>query len=132
MGTDLLAYDAAAITAARAGGEPLRATKRVVGVLRAASVSGATFFGGRLYLAYDRGSYVQVLSYPVDPTTGDVGTAWRLEIQRTKSSTWYETEGLAAADALGGTLHWQVHRRCRCTPRSFTCDRPAFDVSDRG
>jgi len=107
-GTDLLAYDAAAITAARAGGEPLRATKRVVGVLRATSVSGATFFGGRLYLAYDRGSYVQVLSYPVDPTTGDVGTTWRLEIQRTKSSTWYETEGLAAADAFGGALHWQV------------------------
>ena len=107
-GTDLLAYDAAQITATRAGGAPLSAAKRVVGVLRAPGVSGATFSGGRLYLAYDRGSYVQVLSYPVDATTGDVGTAWRLEIQRTKSSTWYETEGLAAADALGGSLRWQV------------------------
>ena len=27
-------------------------------------------FGDRLYLAFDRGSYVQVLSYPVNPTTG--------------------------------------------------------------
>src|SRR3954452_16810366 len=106
--TDLLAYDAAQITSARAGDAPISAAKRVVGVLRAPTVSGATFFGGRLYLAYDRGSYVQVLSYPVDATTGDVGTAWRLEIQRTKSSTWNETEGLAAADALGGLVHWQV------------------------
>jgi hypothetical protein len=109
-GTDLLAYDAAQISPQRAGpaGTPLSAAKRVVGVLRAPSVSGAAFLGDRLYLAFDRGSYVQVLSYPVDPTTGDVGTTWRLEIQRTKTSSLYETEGLAVADALGGTLHWQI------------------------
>jgi hypothetical protein len=109
-GTDLLAYSAAEVSAAKAGptATPLSASKRVVGVLRASSVSGATFWGDRLYLAYDRGSYIQVLSYPVDPAAGDIGTAWRLEIQRPKSSSLHETEGLAAADALGGTLHWQV------------------------
>src|SRR5512132_2793832 len=110
-GTDLLAYDATQITTQRAGppGTPL--TGWVVGALRAPSVSGAAFLGDRLYLAFDRGSYVQVLSYPVNPTTGDVGTTWRLEIQRTKTSSLYETEGLAVADALGGTLHWQIQRQ---------------------
>lgn len=109
-GTDLLAYSADQVSAVNAGpgGAPLKARKRVAGVLRASSVSGGAFWGGRLYLAYDRGSYIQVLSYPVDPVTGDVGTAWRLEIQRTKSSSLYETEGLAVANALGGVLHWQV------------------------
>ena len=118
-GTDLLAYDAAEVSAANAGpnGPPLTARKRVSGVLRAPSVSGAAFLGHRLYLAYDRGSYIQVLSYPVDPATGDVGTAWRLEIQRTKTSSMYETEGLAVADALGGTLHWQVQPRIRLYSR---------------
>ncbi|MGZ5461200.1 MAG: hypothetical protein ACXWN1_31570, partial [Thermoanaerobaculia bacterium] len=43
--------------------------------LRASTVSGAAFWAGRLYLAYQRGSYLQVLSYPVDSVTGDVGTA---------------------------------------------------------
>jgi hypothetical protein len=118
-GTDLLAYDATQISPERAGpgGAPLVAAKRIVGVLRAPSVSGAAFLGDRLYLAFDRGSYVQVLSYPVNPTTGDVGTAWRLEIQRTKSSSLYETEGLAVADALGGTLHWQIHPQSRLYAR---------------
>jgi len=118
-GTDLLAYDATQISAQRAGpgGAPLTPAKRIVGVLRAPSVSGAAFLGDRLYLAFDRGSYVQVLSYPVNPTTGDVGTAWRLEVQRTKSSSLYETEGLAVADALGGTLHWQIHPQSRLYAR---------------
>jgi hypothetical protein len=118
-GTDLLAYDATQISPQRAGpaGTPLTSAKRIVGVLRAASVSGAAFFGDRLYVAFDRGSYVQVLSYPVNPTTGDVGATWRLEIQRTKSSSLYETEGLAVADALGGTLHWQIHPLSRLYAR---------------
>jgi len=109
-GIDLLAYDAAQITTSRAGpgGAPLTAAKRIVGVLRAPSVSGAAFLADRLYLAYDRGSYIQVLSYPVNVATGDVGATWRLEIQRTKTSSLYETEGLAFANALGGTLHWQI------------------------
>lgn len=109
-GTDLLAYSAAEVSAANGGpnGTPLTAHKRVAGVLRAPSVSGAAFHDNRLYLAYNRGSYIQVLSYPVDPATGDVGTAWRVEIRRDKSSSLYETEGLAVADARGGVLHWQI------------------------
>jgi hypothetical protein len=88
-GTDLLAYSAAEVSAANAGpnGTPLPAHKRVAGVLCAP---------------------IQVLSYPVDPATGDVGTAWRVEIRREKSSSLYETEGLAVADARGGVLHWQI------------------------
>ena len=120
-GTDLLGYSAAEINAGHAGptGTPLVASKRVPNVLRASSVSGAAFWNGRLYLAYDRGSYIQVLSYPVDPVTGDVGTAWRLEIQRNKSSSLYETEGLAVADARGGLLHWQVQPQSRLYGRIF-------------
>jgi hypothetical protein len=112
-GTDLLAYSTADVSTANAGpaGVLLTARKRVAGVLRASSVSGAGFWNGRLYLAYDRGTYIQVLSYPVDPVSGDIRTAWRLEIQRTKSSSLYETEGLAFGDALGGVMHWQVQPR---------------------
>lgn len=109
-GLDLLAYDASEVTASRGGpgATPLTAAKRIVGILRAPGVSGAAFSADRLYLAYDRGTYIQVLSYPVNVATGDVSTTWRLEIQRTKTSSLYETEGLAFADALGGILHWQI------------------------
>src|SRR4051812_2260842 len=63
-GTDLLAYSAAEVSAANAGpgGAQLKAAKRVPGVLRASSVSGSAFWNGRLYLAFDRGTYIQVLS----------------------------------------------------------------------
>jgi hypothetical protein len=103
-GTDLLAYDASRLTAAGATVAP---SKRLVGILPASGVSGATFAGGRLYLAFDRGSYEQVQSAAVDPA-GDIVKPWRAEIRRTKSFGLYETEGLAAAAALGGTLHWQI------------------------
>jgi hypothetical protein len=105
-GTDLLAYDAGAVTAANAG-KTLAPVRRLVGVLPSASVSGAAFTGGRLYLAFDRGGSEQVQSAALD-AAGDVVLPWRLEIQRTKSFGLYETEGLAAASALGGTLHWQI------------------------
>jgi hypothetical protein len=65
-GTDLLAYSAADVSAANAGptATPLSASKRMVGLLRASSVSGATFWGDRLYLAYDRGSYIRCSPTP--------------------------------------------------------------------
>ena len=107
-GIDLLAYDASQLASPPPGGAPLAAAKRIVGILRSPNVSGAAFSADRLYLAFDRGSYIQVLSYPVTPATGDIGTTWRLEIQLTKTSARYETEGLTFADALGGTLHWQI------------------------
>jgi hypothetical protein len=105
LGTDLLAYDASQLTAANATIAP---SKRLVAILPASGVSGATFVGGRLYLAFDRGSYEQVQSAAVDPTTGDIVKPWRTEIQRTKSFGLYETEGLAGAPVLGGALHWQI------------------------
>jgi hypothetical protein len=104
-GTDLLGYDATQVAAA---GATIAPSKHLVAILPASGVSGATFVGGRLYLAFDRGSYEQVQSAAVDPTTGDIVKPWRTEIQRTKSFGLYETEGLAGAAALGGTLHWQI------------------------
>jgi hypothetical protein len=105
-GADLLAYDASQVTSADAG-TTLAPVRRLVGVLPSASVSGAAFAGGRLYLAFDRGGSEQVQSAPVD-ASGTVVPPWRLEVQRTKSFGLNETEGLAAATALGGTLHWQI------------------------
>jgi hypothetical protein len=106
-GTDLLAYDAGQVTPANAGAT-LAPVRHLVGVLPTSSVSGAAFAGGRLYLAFDRGSYEQVQSAAVDTATGNIVKPWRAEIQRTQSFGLYETEGLAAAAALGGTLHWQI------------------------
>ena len=105
-GTDLFAYDTGQL--ASHAGTTLAPAKHLIGVLPASGVSGATFTAGRLYLAFDRGSYVQVQSAALDPTSGDVVKPWRAEIRRTKSSGLHESEGLAAAAALGGTLHWQI------------------------
>jgi hypothetical protein len=104
-GTDLLVYDASQVTPAAAGAT---LTGHVAGALPASGVSGATYLNGRLYLALDRGSYEEVQSAPVDTSTGRLVGPWQQEIRRTKSGGLYETEGLAAADALGGTLHWQI------------------------
>jgi hypothetical protein len=106
-GTDLVAYDASRVTAANAG-RTLAPVRRLPGVLPSSLVSGAAFLDGRLYLAFDLGSTEQVRSAAVDPASGDVVGPWRLEIQRAKSFGLYETEGLAVASALGGTLHWQI------------------------
>jgi hypothetical protein len=109
-GRDLLAYDAAAVTAANGApaGPVLRWAKRAAGVLPVSGVSGATFHGGRLFVAVNLGTVFQVLSYAVDPATGDVTSGATLEIERTRSFTLDETEGLATANARGGELHWQI------------------------
>jgi hypothetical protein len=106
-GTDLLAYDASQVMSAAAGAT-LKPVRHLARVLPSSSVSGAAFIDGRLYLAFDRGSTEQVQSAAVDSNGGEIVPPWRLEIQRTKSFGLYETEGLAAASALGGTLHWQI------------------------
>ena len=112
-GTDLLAYDATQISTQRAGptGTPLTAAKRIVGVLRAPGVSGAAFLGDRLYLAFDRGSYVQVLSYPVNPTTGD----------GERRGGWRSTHEDLVALRDRGT------RRGRCARRHASLADPAPD-----
>jgi hypothetical protein len=85
--------------------------RRLTGVLPASGVSGATFYGGRLFVALNRGTYFEIVSYGID-TSGPspvLVDGPRREIERTKSSSLYETEGLAAANALNGQLHWQIH-----------------------
>jgi hypothetical protein len=110
-GTNLLAYDAADMTPANAAPTgPMLTPHRLTGVLPASGVSGATFYGGRLFVALNRGTYFQVVSYAID-TAGPsplLVDGPRIEIERTKSSSLYETEGLATAPALNGELHWQI------------------------
>ena len=84
--------------------------QRLIGVLPASGVSGAAFHGGRLFLALNRGTYFEVVSYGIDTTGASpvLVDGPRREIERTKSSSLYETEGLASANALNGELHWQI------------------------
>jgi hypothetical protein len=110
-GTNLLAYSAADVTPANAAPSgPRLVPQRLTGVLPASGVSGAAFHGGRLFLALNRGTYFEVVSYGID--TSGVSPVLvdgpRREIERTKSSSLYETEGLASASALNGELHWQI------------------------
>ena len=73
-------------------------------------VSDPTFYSGRLLVALNRGTYLEVVSYGID-TSGPspvLVDGPRPEIERTKSSSLYETEGLATASALNGQLHWQI------------------------
>jgi hypothetical protein len=110
-GTSLLTYSAAEVNTANAApAGPKLVPKRLPGVLPASGVSGSTFFGGRLFLALNRGTYFEIVSYAID-TTGPnpiLVDGPRREIERTKSSSTYETEGLATANALNGELHWQI------------------------
>lgn len=110
-GRSLLAYRAAQVNAANAApAGPALVPKRLTGVLPTSAVSGATFYRGRLLVALDRGGYLEVVSYDIDMSGPDpvlVGGA-RREIERMKSAFVYESEGLAAANALNGELHWQI------------------------
>jgi hypothetical protein len=111
-GTSLLAYDAAQVTLNNAAPDgPKLVPRRLTGVLPASGVSGATFYGGRLFVALNRGSYFEVVSYGIDSSGPSpvLVDGPRREIERTKSSSLYETEGLATANALNGKLHWQIH-----------------------
>ena len=103
-GRDLLAYNAGDVTQANAqqpgGGVPaIRPTRRLRGAVPSHGITGATFFGGRLFLAGQDGDKLQVSS--VDVTTGKA----RPEIKETISG---ESEGLDAFRGLGGVFHWMV------------------------
>jgi len=93
-GNDLLAYRADQI---KAGAGPLRAVKRLPGAVPPAGITGATFFGERLYLAGQAGGTFQVWSVDLKAGTR------RLEINEQLSG---ESEGLQAE--LDGTLDWIV------------------------
>jgi hypothetical protein len=111
-GTSLLAYNAGDVTAANAAPAGAKLVpQRLTGVLPASGVSGATFYAGRLFVALNRGTYFEVVSYGIDASGSSpiLVDGPRREIERTKSSSLYETEGLATASALNGELHWQIH-----------------------
>ena len=100
-GNDLLAYRASDVNPSNAGptAAPIKAVRRLVGAVPPSGVTGATFYGGRLFLAGSQGDTFQVWS--VDPTTG----SRQLEIERTVVG---ESEGLDTFKAAGGVLHWLI------------------------
>jgi hypothetical protein len=111
-GRNLLAYSAAEVNPVnKAPAGRKLVPKQLTGVLPVSGVSGATFFHGRLFLALNRGSSFQVVSYGID-TTGPAPVLVdgpRPEIERKRSRPFiHETEGLATASALNGELHWQI------------------------
>jgi hypothetical protein len=110
-GKNLLAYSAAEVNPANAApaGQKL-VPKWLARVLPVPGVSGATFLGGRLFLALNRGTYSEVVSYGID-TTGPAPVfvdGPRPEIEMKKTDVRNEMEGLATAGALNGELYWQI------------------------
>ena len=99
VGRDLLAYSAAGVLAPADPDAELHPVVGLAGVSPMTKVTGATFVGERLFVAGRRGKRVQVWSIDLTKRTR------RLEIDRVADG---ESEGLAAFDGAGGTLHWQV------------------------
>ena len=100
---DLLAYrtDQVSLANAAPGHPPIKAVRRLKGAKPPSGITGAAFYGGRLYVAGgDDPDKFQVWS--IDLTTG----ARRLEIE--KPGVVGESEGLAVFSGLGGVLHWLI------------------------
>ena len=112
-GTQLVAYDAALITATAAGGT-ISPTKYLNVVLPSGNVTGAAFYQNRLFLSLNLGTTFTVVSYDMGADfispTGSATT----EITVTRSSSNNEPEGLAVTPPvlgsypLAGALHWQM------------------------
>jgi hypothetical protein len=100
-GQDLLAYRIADITPPAAAPEhaPIRSVRRLKGAVPPSGITGATFVGGRMYVAGQGGGPFRV--YSIDLASG----ARRLEIERRIVG---ESEGLVTASAKGGSLHWLI------------------------
>jgi hypothetical protein len=77
----------------------LKPVRRLVGAVPPSSITGATFYRGRLLLAGQRAGPFQVWS--VDVSDG----SRRLEIERQIVG---ESEGLDIVKARGGVLHWLI------------------------
>ncbi|HET6869676.1 MAG TPA: PASTA domain-containing protein [Solirubrobacteraceae bacterium] len=122
-GTHLLAYNAANVNQQTADNQRAGVWGGLGGtdlgsVLPTSNVTGAAFYAGRLFLALDRGTYFQVVSYGVGSASDGSPTLLSatptVEITVTKSSSNSESEGLTATAALngsyplGGLLHWQM------------------------
>jgi hypothetical protein len=100
-GNDLLAYRTADVNPANAApdGPVIRAVRRLPSAVPPTGITGATFYGERLYVAGQQGDLFEVWS--IDLATGQR----RLEIERTIVG---ESEGLDVNPALGGVLHWLI------------------------
>ena len=100
-GGDLLGYRAKDVKPSHAApaGPRIKPSVRLRGAVPPTGITGATFYGGRPFVAGQDGDLFQVWS--IDVATG----ARELEIERTIVG---ESEGLAVFDSLGGVLHWQV------------------------
>jgi hypothetical protein len=111
-GPDLLAYRSADISEANAApaGATIRPVRRLAGAVPPSGITGATFYGDRLFLAGQDAGPFQVWS--IDTTTGER----RLEIERAISG---ESEGLDVVPALGGTLHWMIQPLTRRPPATY-------------
>ena len=100
---DLLAYSTDQISLAHAapGNAPIKAVRRLKNAKPPSGITGAAFYGGRLYVAGgDDPDKFQVWS--IDLASG----ARRLEIE--KPGVVGESEGLAVFASLGGVLHWLI------------------------
>ena len=100
-GDDLLAYRSADVVQANEGpaGTPIHSVRRLVDAVPPSGITGATFVGGRLFVAGQTGGPFRVWS--IDLTTG----ARVLEAEREIAG---ESEGLATASVNGGTLQWLI------------------------
>ena len=122
-GTHLLVYDAADINKQRADYQRAGVWGGLGGtdlgpVLPTGDVTGATFYAGRLFLALNRGTSFQAVSYGIGTASDGspmlLGATPTIEITITKSSSNGEPEGLAVTGVfngsypLGGVLHWQM------------------------
>ncbi len=98
-GDDLLAYRDSDVKEPRPSSKPLVPVRRLAGAVPPSGITGAAFYGGRLFVAGQDGDTFRVWS--IDLADG----SRQLEIERQVVG---ESEGLAVADALGGVLHWQI------------------------
>ena len=100
-GDDLLAYRVKDIAPHNAAPDaaPLKPVRVLEGAVPPSGITGAAFWGKRLYLAGQDGGPFRVWS--VDLRDG----SRRLEIEKTVIG---ESEGLEFVDALGGSLHWLI------------------------
>jgi hypothetical protein len=96
-GSDLLAYDTAAVAPSAA--VPLAPVRRLAGAVPPSGVTGAAFYRGRLFLAGQDASALQLWSVDV---TGATPPVLALELPGVAA----ESEGLDVLDARGGLLHW--------------------------
>jgi len=102
-GRDLLGYRVSEInpTNAGPGGRQLTPARRLTGVKPPIGITGAAFYGGRLFLAGHHGG-------------NGVFQIWSVELARGTSvleaqlKLIGESEGLDFINALGGVLHWQI------------------------